>query len=405
MSHEAIISTALRIDPFGADGTLYKLASNSPETLAAFVAAFVADEREACARTCEGISHMASSNAPVLCAMKIRARSRHAALTAPAAEVPEAMGDAEILAANYPDGDENGPTVSAPDFDLICFAKQVIAARDAQWQSTRLRGGVPEPVWIVNDLGELGVKVGERFFFLYKGDNIEYEDVKHGDGTQMRYRIVGKREFGEVCWPLSWLKAGRSEARYTVNLTYIPGLSWGKPEDGEWRDLPPAPLTAAPPASHVPEADFGNNQPASQEQAQQPSGGEVVAWMYDFAIDGEVLRNWTTSDYSEIESHKPQVLNVRPLTLATTKPEPMTWQPIETAPENTGGLAVVRWVDDDGQEHIELDCAEDGCWIGWHDRAEHVEIIGGHGVSYTPPYTQWLLLSPTGHHGITKGEA
>jgi len=145
--------------------------------------------------------------------------------------------------------------------------------------------------------------------------------------------------------------------------------------------------------------------PASQEQAQQPSGGEVVAWMYDFAIDGEVLRNWTTSDYSEIESHKPQVLNVRPLTLATTKPEPMTWQPIETAPENTGGLAVVRWVDDDGQEHIELDCAEDGCWIGWHDRAEHVEIIGGHGVSYTPPYTQWLLLSPTGHHGITKGEA
>jgi len=107
---------------------------------------------------------------------------------------------------------------------------------------------VPEPVWIVNDLGELGVKVGERFFFLYKGDNIEYEDAKHDDGTQMRYRIVGKREFGETCWPLSWLKAGRSDARYTVNLTYTPGLSWGKPEDGEWRDLPPAPLTAAPQA-------------------------------------------------------------------------------------------------------------------------------------------------------------
>ena len=30
-------------------------------------------------------------------------------------------------------------------------------------------------------------------------------------------------------------------------------------------------LYTAPPASHVPEADFGNNQPASQEQAQQPS--------------------------------------------------------------------------------------------------------------------------------------
>lgn len=66
-----------------------------------------------------------------------------AALTAPAAEVPEAMSEADILSANYPDEEENGPTVAAPVFDLICFAKQIIAARDAQWQSTRLRGGVP----------------------------------------------------------------------------------------------------------------------------------------------------------------------------------------------------------------------------------------------------------------------
>ena len=141
MSHEAIISTALRIDPFGADGTLYKLASNSPETLAAFVAAFVADEREACARTCEGISQMASSNAPVLCAMKIRARSRHAALTAPAAEVPEAMGDAEIDAITRAQwGEQIGVMYQA---HRAC-ARAVIASRDAQWQSTRLRGCVPD---------------------------------------------------------------------------------------------------------------------------------------------------------------------------------------------------------------------------------------------------------------------
>jgi hypothetical protein len=76
MNHEAIISTALRIDPFGQDGTLYALAVKNPDALTALVAAFVAEEREACAVTCEGISHQASSNAPVLCAMEIRGRSR-----------------------------------------------------------------------------------------------------------------------------------------------------------------------------------------------------------------------------------------------------------------------------------------------------------------------------------------
>jgi len=40
--------------------------------------------------------------------------------------------------------------------------------------------------------------------------------------------------------------------------------------EGKLKDLLRA-LYTAPPASHVPEADFGNNQPASQEQAQQPS--------------------------------------------------------------------------------------------------------------------------------------
>jgi len=96
--------------------------------------------------------------------------------------------------------------------------------------------------------GELGVKVGDRFFFLYKGDNIEYGDDEcgnaingvavHDDGTPMKYRIVGKREFGETCMPLKWILNNRSESRYTEELVFTPGLSFGKPEDGAWRELP-----------------------------------------------------------------------------------------------------------------------------------------------------------------------
>jgi hypothetical protein len=70
------------------------------------------------------------------------------------------------------------------------------------------------------------------------------------------------------------------------------------------------------------------------------------------------------------------------------------WQPIETAPEDMTELVVVRWVDREGQEQHEFDYREDGCWMGWHDHAEHVQMIGGHGVSEAPPYEQWLQLPP-----------
>jgi len=48
--------------------------------------------------------------------------------TPPAANRPWfGLTDEEILAANYPDGEENEPTISAPNFELDCFAKQVEA--------------------------------------------------------------------------------------------------------------------------------------------------------------------------------------------------------------------------------------------------------------------------------------
>jgi hypothetical protein len=104
-----------------------------------------------------------------------------------------------------------------------------------------------EPAWIVNDLGELGVMVDGRAYFLYKGENIVYETGRHDDGTPMLYRMVGKREFGEVCYPAAFYRPGfRIPDRYTQELVYTPGLSFGKPEDSEWKPLLPPPTKELP---------------------------------------------------------------------------------------------------------------------------------------------------------------
>lgn len=59
----------------------------------------------------------------------------------------------------------------------------------------------PEPQWIVNDLAELGVRVNGRFYFLYKGESLQYETGLHDDNSPTQWRPVGKREFGECCYP------------------------------------------------------------------------------------------------------------------------------------------------------------------------------------------------------------
>jgi len=51
--------------------------------------------------------------------------------------------------------------------------------------------------WVVNDNGELGVKIGRQYFFLYKGRSFVYRE---GDCTR-KVRLVYKREFGECCHP------------------------------------------------------------------------------------------------------------------------------------------------------------------------------------------------------------
>ena len=87
--------------------------------------------------------------------------------------------------------------------------------------------------WIVNSKGELGVKVFNRCFFLYKGYSLEYKET----APEIKYRPVGKREFGETCWPQHWVTRGYRDATYEVCGTYVPGISDGKPEDYQWKQL------------------------------------------------------------------------------------------------------------------------------------------------------------------------
>jgi hypothetical protein len=52
--------------------------------------------------------------------------------------------------------------------------------------------------WIVNSDGDLGVKIGDQFFFLYKGESFMYGENRHPTQHSDKYRIVDKREFGEL---------------------------------------------------------------------------------------------------------------------------------------------------------------------------------------------------------------
>lgn len=81
--------------------------------------------------------------------------------------------------------------------------------------------------WVVNNLGELGVEINGRYFFLYKGDSIEYDSTvfkSPGDhGFPLMIRPVMKREFGECCH--SPLQA--TEGRFDTPVTpFKEGSNW-----------------------------------------------------------------------------------------------------------------------------------------------------------------------------------
>ncbi|MDN8081215.1 hypothetical protein QZN30_17770 [Burkholderia multivorans] len=79
--------------------------------------------------------------------------------------------------------------------------------------------------WIVNDNAELGVKIGNQFFFLYKGHSLAYEETTLDDGSPMHWRPVFKREFGECANPINYKDLSKIG---TVSLS----------DSDQWKQLP-----------------------------------------------------------------------------------------------------------------------------------------------------------------------
>lgn len=62
----------------------------------------------------------------------------------------------------------------------------------------------PEDVeWVTNSYGELGVKIGDQFFFMYKGYSLVYKP-KDAEESPMYWRPIFKREFGECVHPINY---------------------------------------------------------------------------------------------------------------------------------------------------------------------------------------------------------
>ena len=119
-------------------------------------------------------------------------------------------------------------------FQAAASLIQSQAARIAELEA-ECRLSSDDVEWVTNDIAELGVKIRDQFFFLYKGRSLVYGELDpdptippvHDDDTPMHWRPVFKREFGECAHPINYKDPTMIG---TVCLS----------DSDEWKPLPPA---------------------------------------------------------------------------------------------------------------------------------------------------------------------
>jgi hypothetical protein len=91
-----------------------------------------------------------------------------------------------------------------------------------------------EVQWVVNNLGEIGVKIEDRIFFCYKGESFLYRSeethISDNASVRLRWRTVGKRELGETLMPPA-IEGGQSPEEYFKSEHKVAFI-------GEWQDFP-----------------------------------------------------------------------------------------------------------------------------------------------------------------------
>lgn len=111
----------------------------------------------------------------------------------------------QIANDSIPSGWSDVPRGAYDAWNTTMFRKKRILFTTPQPAAQVVEGGLKadDVQWITNDNAELGVKIGNQFFFLYKGYSLVYESGMHDNDTPMMWRPVFKREFGECAHPIN----------------------------------------------------------------------------------------------------------------------------------------------------------------------------------------------------------